>query len=189
MKKQIFILLIFFGISQLGAETLVQIYLPSLFEFVSGRNTVLNVFKRNENEPIPKMFNLPIDVRQTIAKFNFADLMFAGGLSFYFEDNALTSINLSTGLTFGYGYELENEYFFIFRNTNFTIYPLYEFPLALSSDKTPSLWWKFAIDMCFKLIQVRHLSISMYIRETGIYAKDGIVWFLPDCGLTLGWVF
>jgi len=187
MKKQIFILLFFIGISQLGAETNVQIYLPSMFEFVSGKNTVLNVYKGNDH--IPKMFNLPIDVRQTIAKFNFADLMYAGGLSFYFEDDALISLNLSAGLTFGYGYEVENEYFFIFRNTNFTIYPLYEFPLALSSDKTPGLWWKFAFDICIELIKVRPISISMYGRLIGLYFKDGIGLIYGDCGLTVGWVF
>jgi hypothetical protein len=189
MKKYIFILLLFLGIFQLGAETVVQIYPPSLFEFVAGRNTIINVFKRNENDPRPSMFDLPIDVRQTIAGFNFADLMVAGGLSFYFEDNALNALNLSAGLTFGYGYKRENEYFFLFRNTNLTIYPIYEYPISVSPDKIPGLYWKFAVDMGFELIQVRPLSISMYYRVIGLYAKNSIGMIYGDVGLTLGLVF
>jgi hypothetical protein len=189
MKKQFFILLIFLGMSQLNAETVVQIYPPSLFEFVSGRKAFLNVFIGNENAPMPSIFNLPVEVRQTIKGFSFADLMIAGGVSFYFEDRTLNSINLSSGLTFGYGYKQENEYFPIFRNANLTIYPLYEFPLVIFYNKTPGIWWKFAIDMSFELIQIRPISISMYLRGIGIYAKDSIWLGLFDCGLTVGWVF
>jgi len=189
MKKQIFILLIFFGISQLGAETLLQIYPPSWFEFVSGKRAVLNLLTGNENDTIPAIYNLPIEVRKTVAEFSFADLMVAGGLSFFFQDKALSSLNFSAGLTFGYGYKRENEYFFLFRNTNITIYPLYEFPLTISPRKTPGIWWKLAIDMSFELIQLRPVNISMYSRIIGLYAKDRIAFGLGDFGLTVGWLF
>jgi hypothetical protein len=189
MKKLFLIILFFLEISQINAETLVQIYPPSCFGFISGRKAFLNVLIRNENDPMPSIFNLPVEVRQTIKGFSFADLMVAGGVSFYFEDSTLNSINLSSGLTFGYGYKQENEYFPIFRNANVTIYPLYEFPLVIFYNKTPGIWWKFAVDMSFELIQIRPISISMYLRGIGIYAKDRIWLGLFDCGLTAGVIF
>jgi hypothetical protein len=197
MKKQVFIFLALLGTSKLGAETLIQYCLPTLFGFVSGRLEVLNVFDRNEGDPMPVIYSLPFEIRQTIAKFPVADLMAAGGLSFYFEDKALTSINLSGGLTFGYGYH-ENEHFLIFRNMNITLYPLYEFPLAVSGG-SPIFPWKFAIDLSFELMQIQPkslkfghitpISISLYAREMGVYGKNRVLFFLPDCGLTIGLVF
>jgi len=130
---------------------------------------------------------LPIEVRQTIAKFSFADLMAACGLSFYYENRVLSSINLSGGLTFGYGYH-ENENFFIFQSTNITIYPIYEFPLAIFC-KTPVIPWKFALDLSFEIIQLRRVSLNTYFRVIGLYGKNGVVVGLPDVGFTLGWVF
>jgi len=198
MKKQFFILLIFLGISQLNAETLVQIYPPSGFEFISGKNAVFNVFDRNKDDPIPTVYNLPIEVRQTVKKFSFADLMVAGGISFFFEDKALSSLNFSAGLTFGYGYGnkhilwfyfQENENLPFFSPTNITIYPLYEFPFAIFPWKTAVFPWKFAVDVTTELFQIRPISISLYWRVIGLYGKNKIVFGLPDVGFTLGVVF
>jgi len=195
MKKRIFILLILFGMSQLYAETLFQIYPPSWFGLVSGRNTMFSGFEENEDEP--KTYNLPIEIRQTLAKSSVADLMFTGGLSFYSEKNTLSSVNLSSGLTFGYGYNGNKRFF---RNANITIYALYEFPLAIFW-RTPSYPWKYALDINWELMNVRPdpndsskkyqfppISINLYIRTIGTYTKDGPWVSIPDAGLTIGWL-
>jgi hypothetical protein len=196
MKKQFFILLVFIGISQLGAETLVQIYPPSGFEFISGKNAVLYRFERNEDDPIPAIFNLPVEVRQTVKKFSFADLMVAGGISLFFEDKALSSLNFSGGLTFGYGYNIEHIlwiYFYeknpFFAPINITLYPLYEFPFAIFPWKTAIFPWKFAVDITVELFQLKHLSINSYGRIIGLYGKNKVAFGLPDVGLTVGVVF
>ena len=189
MKKYFFIFLIFLGISQLGAETLVQIYPPSLFGFVSGRLAVFNLLEgngRNKDDPMPAIYNLPVEVRQIVKKFSFADLMVTGGLSFFFEDKELSSLNFSGGLTFGYGYENKN---LLFHTTNITIYPLYEFPFATFHGKKALLPWKFAIDVTLELFQIRPISISFYGRVIGLYGKKQVVLGLGDIGLTAGVVF
>jgi hypothetical protein len=196
MKKTIFILLIFLGMSQLGAETLFQIYPPSWFGLVSGTNIKYNGFERDEGESIPVTYNFPIEIRQTIVKSSFADLMIACMWSFYSENILISSVNLSGGLTFGYGYDGIKSFF---RNTNITIYPIYECPIIFSG--TPEYRWKFALDISWELIQLRSkasyskledqispVSISVYIREIGIYAKN-LRWGIPDVGLVLGLIF
>jgi len=198
MKKQAFIILIFLGMSQISAETLVQIYPPSLIQFVSGKYAMFNSFREDtfsniKDDTFSKesgytMFNLPIEVRQTIVEFSFADLMSASGLSFFFENNALSSINLSAGLTFGYGYNRNKECFFY--KLNITIYPLYELPLIMIL-KTPRFHWKFAFDTNLELLQLRHLSINAYLRAVCFFTHEttsGFMFF-PDVGLTAGWVF
>jgi len=197
MKKKMFIFLIFFAISQLGAETLVQIYPPSWFGIISGTHIIYNGFERNEDDAVYATYNLPIEIRQTIAKFSFADLMIAGAWSFYSENMLLKSINLSGGLTFGYGYNGIKPFF---RNSNITIYPIYEFPVVIIPWETPEYRWKFAVDISWELIQLKQdpnkisenqvspISISVYVREIGIYAKNPRIG-VPDVGLTLGFVF
>jgi len=187
MMKKFFPVLFFLGISQLYAETLVQVYFPSFCEFVSGKYPVFSSFKENEVE-YDSLYNFPIEIRQTVAKFSFADLMFTGGLSFYFENKDLSSVNLSSGLTFGYGYHKNVDYFFVFRNTNITIYPIYEFPLAIFW-KTPNFPWKFALDINFEIIKLKPVSFNIYLREIGLYTRKGPRLGLPDFGFTVGWVF
>lgn len=195
MKKQFLVFLIFLGLSQLNAETLLQVYPSSWFELITGRHTMLNTFKKEEKPKVT--FNTAIEIRQTVVKSSFADLMVAGGLSFYFENYEhwkLRSVNLSTGLTFGYGYNEKKRFF---KNANITIYPLYEFsPVVFWKTLYP---WKFALDINWELIQFRPsgpevrqfkpLSINLYVRTIGVYTENGIrVPHVPDFGLTLGWL-
>jgi hypothetical protein len=184
MKKQVLVLLALLGTSQLEAETLAQVYFP-FFGLLSLSSSDYSIFG---------IYKLPLEIRQTIAKFPFADLMVTGGLSFYFEDKALRSINLSAGLTFGYGYH-ENEHFLIFRLMNITLYPLYEFPLAISG-KTPVCL--FAIDFSTELMQIQPkslkfghttpISCSTYLRGVGVYIENR-VFVLPYWGISIGFIF
>jgi hypothetical protein len=195
MKKQFLIILFFLGISQLNAETVVQIYPPSWFGLVSGENIKYSGFENSDDVPSPVTYNLPIEIRQTIVKSSIADLMLAGGLSFYSENILLRSINLSGGFTFGYGYNGIKRFF---RNSNITIYPIYEYPLVILPWGTPEYRWKFALDISWEIIQLRSdskfenqispISISVFIREIGIYKKNH-VWGVPDVGLVLGLLF
>jgi len=184
MKRYIFILLTFLGLSQLYAETLIQVYFPSFCEFVSGKHPVFSLFKETDVD-YDSLYNFPIELRQTMARFSFADLMFTGGLSFYFENKVLSSVNLSGGLTFGYGYSQDEDHIL---NINMTIYPIYEFPLAIFW-KTPYVPWKFALDINWEIIQLRPISLNMFIRGIGLYTTKGPRLGLPDFGLTVGWVF
>jgi hypothetical protein len=193
MKKLFLIILFFLEISQINAETFVQIYPPSLLQFVSGKYALFNTFREDKlsitlGESGYTMFNLPIEIRQTIASFSFADLMTAGGLSFYFEDNKLSSINLSVGLTFGYGYNRDKENFF--GKLNVTIYPLYECPFVIING-TPKFPWKFALDTNLELLRLGHISINVYARAVSFFTSDAVSGFMffPDTGLTVGWVF
>jgi len=198
MKKQIFILLFFIGISQLGAETLLQIYPPSLIQFVSGKYAIHNTLREDTFETIIDdtfskesgytMFNLPIEIRKTIANFSFADLMITSGSSFYFENNALSSINMSLGLTFGYGYNIDEESFF--GKLNVTIYPLYEYPFVAFKE-TPKFPWKFALDINLELLRFGHISINVYGRAVCFLTHETVSGFMffPDIGLITGWVF
>jgi hypothetical protein len=199
MKKQIFILLIFFGISQLGAETLLQIYPPSLLQFVSGKYAIHNTLREDTFETIIDetfskesgytTFNLPIEIRKTIVSFSFADLMITSGSSFYFENNALSSINMSLGLTFGYGYKKDKEYLFG-NKLNTTIYLLYEYPF-LAFKETPKFPWKFALDMNLELLRLGDISINLYCRAVCFFTNEAASGFMffPDIGLITGWVF
>jgi hypothetical protein len=197
IKKQLFIILIFLGISQLGAETLLQIYPPSFFGFISGKNNKYNGLEKNENDAIDfiTVYNFPIEIRQTIAKSSIADLMIVGGLSFSSDALLLlvNSVSFSAGLSFGYGYYEIKPFF---RTANITLYPLYEYPFLFA--ESPIYKWKFAMDISWELLQLKHntsnfeqsknapLNISLYIREIGIYEKN-YVWFgLPDVGLIVG---
>jgi hypothetical protein len=199
MKKQIFILLFSFGISQLGAETLLQIYPPSLLQFVSGKYAIYNTFREDTLETITDdtfskesgytMFNLPIEIRKTIASFSFADLMITSGSSFYFENNALSSINMSLGLTFGYGYNKDKEYLFG-NKLNTTIYLLYEYPF-FAFKGTPKFPWKFALDINLELLRLGPISINVYVRAVYFFTNENVSGLIvyPDIGLITGWVF
>ncbi|MDR2965151.1 MAG: hypothetical protein LBU88_05190 [Treponema sp.] len=197
MKKCIFICLVLLSVNELSAETLLQIYPPSLIQYVSGKRAMYNTFRKDSLDEISEatfseseytMFNLPIEIRQTVVEFSTVDSMVAGGLSFYFENNALSSINLSTGLTIGYGYNRNKDYFSL--RLNITIYPLYEFPLNIFW-RTPKFPWKFALDTNIELLQIGPVSINAYLRlicSPTSEAGSGIMYY-PDIGLTAGWLF
>ncbi|MDR0322783.1 MAG: hypothetical protein LBI28_14910 [Treponema sp.] len=201
MKKYFYFFVLLGIIPQLSAETLVQIYPPSWLEVVSGKYALFNTFREGTLDTISKetfhsdesgytMFNLPIEIRQTVVEFSAENSLLAdGGLSFYFENGALSSINISAGLTFGYGYNRNNAIFFL-RRFNVTIYPLYEFPLAIFW-KTPKFPWKFALDIGWEFLQLGPVSISVYARAVCWLTSDAVsgFTFLPDFGLTVGWVF
>jgi len=82
-----------------------------------------------------RIYNFPVELRRTITEIKFdgrpgvADLIFAGAASFFFENDSLSSVNLSAGLTFGYGYNINK----LYDGGRFavTFFPIYEFPLAI----------------------------------------------------------
>jgi len=197
MKKHIFALLFFLGLSQLHAETLLQIY-PLSFS-----NTLLFFDELKQKEPLT--FTLPIEIRQTIVKFSSADLLFAGGLNFMYSEKTLY-VKMNSGLTFGYGYHENENYPSFFRNMNITVYPIYMSSLVILYPFKPTFFgeirnniWTFAIDVNWEMFQLRPsnseqrqflpVSVNFYIRALGLLNKEPSLFVVvPDFGITVGWL-
>ena len=196
--KNIFILLTIFYISPLNAQTLIQYYPPSLYQNISGKYTFFNSSMNDTFGNIREktysdnsgytMFNIPIEVRHTVTEFPAGDLMIAGGLSLYYENWKFSSLNLSLGLTFGYGYNRNKQNFF--NRLNFTLYPLYDFPLTVHWNKF-KFPWKAALGLNWELIRIKFISINIYNRSIIFLTSeiDSGYFYRTDFGLTAGIVF
>ena len=187
----------------LEATTVIQVY-PTFGGPVFGRLAAANTF---EGSPILddafdameagkySAYNLPIEIRRTIAEIDVgsspwvADLMFAGGASLFFENGAFSSVNLSAGLTFGYGYDRNKLY--DGGRVNVTLFPVYEFPLAIFW-KTPHFPWKFATEVAAEILRIGPVSFGGYARgvmfPTRHYSKKGFA-SLISMGLSVGAAF
>ena len=213
MKKTLLVLLVLIALPRaVPAETrtVIHLYPPpfTLLKSFSGGRVMMNTFEGSPGVLVDfraavdrgefSVFNLPIEALFTITDLRNsaafggtvnAEIMAAGGMSFYFENGALSSVNLSGGAAFGYGYN---------RNVSawperliVTLYPVYEFPLAIFWKK-PHFPWKAAADFRYEFFRSGPVVAGIYFRmimfPTGKYHEDG-VYGDADAGLSLGWIF
>ena len=196
MKKSLFIFFTVFSISQLHAVTLVLFYPPSLNQLTSGKFTAFNSSRDASLDAITDelllndynytMFTFPVEIRKTILEFKTLDIMAVGGLSLVFENRSFSSVNLTLGVNFG-GYNRDKH---ILPPLSMTLYPLYEFPLAIlwKNFKWP---WKFACDISLEIIRAGPVSVNLYVKIVGFLTPETAsgAMFFPGAGISIGWIF
>ncbi|MCL2801125.1 MAG: hypothetical protein FWD28_05140 [Treponema sp.] len=197
MKKCIFIIFALLNVSLLNAETQLLVYPPSFAQFVSGKHVLYNSFREGTLDTIRQdtfskesgytMYNFPIEIRKTIIEISDYYFMGSGGLSFYFEDGNLSSINISAGITFG---SIINRNGVFLNRLHVTLYPLYEFPMTFLW-KTAKFPWKFTVDFGCEIIRIGSINLTAYTRVVCFFTSDTVSGFMgfPDVGLAVGWIF
>jgi hypothetical protein len=166
-----------------GLDWVLQGYLPSLFSFVSGKGAVFHQF----SEVVEDRFILPFEAKFLVRKLGAFAFSANGIISFYIEDSAFGSLNLSTGLGISRAKEEKSP----LQGFYFSLYPIYELP-AIAPGKTSLFTWRSAMDIGFgfNFLSRTNIYISIYSRMICFW-KDSSTSFgaIPDFGITLGWHF
>jgi len=213
MKKALLVLFAMLALPQMAtAETSTVVHLRppffSLAQHATGGRVMMNTFegspgvlwdfRRAVDNGDFSVFLFPIELRRTIADLRnsplFVDtmrayVMFAGEASLYFENGVFSSVNLSAGITFGHGYSSNVDHWM--ERFIVTLYPIYEFPLAIFW-KTPHFPWKQAFELSYEFLRVGPVVAGAYVRSiffpTRGYHEESIYGDM-DLGFSIGWVF
>jgi hypothetical protein len=163
-----------------GREAVVQYYIPSLFEIVSGEGAIFHQFK----QVVKSRFLIPIETKILISPlFDAIGFSGLGTLTTYFEDGTLGSFNISLGVGF-HDHNLAKTSFL--QGLFISLYPLYEFPLVQIQGGGTIDYWKAAFDIGFGFdVFSTPLYTSIYMR-TVFFWDDSHFTSVPDFGITIG---
>ncbi|GHU03232.1 hypothetical protein FACS1894147_06800 [Spirochaetia bacterium] len=172
----------------LRGDIAVQYYPPSAGEIDTEKAWVIHRFEGSETT---NHWLIPLEVKYAFTRIGESSfyLFGDGGISFYFEDSGLASINTSLGI--GVNWSLDKEGLRALKGTYITLYPLCEFPV-FAFGKTAIHPWKFAaeIGLAGDLLPLP-IYISVYIRAVFFPTyTDAVIGSAPHgLGLTIGWLF
>ena len=185
LKKCWFILVFIFFPLQFssGLDWVFQWYLPSSFNIVSGNGAVFYQF----SEVVDDRFIIPFEAKFLVGELGIFAFSANGIISYYQEDNAFGSLNLSAGLGICSAEEEKSP----LQGFYLSLYPVYELPV-IAPEKTSRFIWRSAMDIGFgfNFLSLTDFYISIYSRVICFW-KDGQtpLGAIPDFGITLGWHF
>jgi hypothetical protein len=121
-------------------------------------------------------FLAPIEIKRAF-KIGDHNMSLNGGASLFFEDAALTSVNLSAGTSW-YGFGEPLTFFYC------SLYPLYELPtISLKQEPLHTLKGAFDIGLSLPFLFVTQIYTSIYFRMGVVYASGHII---MEEGLAVG---